>query len=85
MHKLSERSEVPEKSRILTEIVYLAGDAAFWMRAVSISLSYPEHQGQRAVLARLAEHAANRATDVLRHLEARAGEPGPQIRAECPP
>ena len=54
----------------LLEITHQAADAAFWIRAVWITLSYPEPEGQRVVIAKLAGLASQKSDDVYRQLEA---------------
>jgi hypothetical protein len=53
----------------LTEVTVLSADASFAIRAVSVTLRYPAPEGQREVLSRLADHAADRADLVHRALE----------------
>jgi hypothetical protein len=53
----------------LTEVVVFAADASFAIRAVSVTLRYPAPEGQREVLSRLADHAADRADLVYRALK----------------
>ena len=70
MTKEQKDSVPPITGQTLIEVVFLASDASFAIKAVSVSFRFPEVEGQRQVLARLADHAAEKADLVHRALRA---------------
>ena len=70
MTEEQKESVPPITGQTLIEVVILASDASFAIKAVSVSFRFPEVEGQRQVLARLADHAAEKADLVHRALRA---------------